>query len=49
MRSWLDRYSELASGDDMTLVFACINKTDEQSIKSPTVAFAPTGDHAKES
>ena len=28
MKTWLDRYSELASGDDMTLVFACINGTD---------------------
>ena len=27
MKSWLDRYSELASGDDMTLVFACITGT----------------------
>lgn len=25
MSGWLDRYSELASGDDMTLVFVCIN------------------------
>jgi hypothetical protein len=25
MSDWLDRYSELASGDDMTLVFVCIN------------------------
>ena len=25
MKGWLDRYSELASGDDMTLVFICIN------------------------
>ena len=29
---WLDRYSELSSGDDMTMVFVCINpseRTDE--------------------
>nr|WP_321352563.1 PP2C family serine/threonine-protein phosphatase [uncultured Methanoregula sp.] len=25
MKNWLDRYSALASGDDMTLVFVCIN------------------------
>jgi hypothetical protein len=27
LAGWLDRYSELASGDDMTLVFVCINPT----------------------
>ncbi|MGB7788476.1 protein phosphatase 2C domain-containing protein [Methanoregula sp.] len=25
LSGWLDRYSELASGDDMTMVFVCIN------------------------
>jgi serine/threonine protein phosphatase PrpC len=25
MSGWLDRYSEMASGDDMTLVYVCIN------------------------
>jgi serine/threonine protein phosphatase PrpC len=25
LNGWLDRYSELASGDDMTMVFVCIN------------------------
>jgi serine/threonine protein phosphatase PrpC len=29
MSSWLDRYSELASGDDMTLVFVCINAGEQ--------------------
>jgi serine/threonine protein phosphatase PrpC len=29
MSGWLDQYSELASGDDMTLVFVCINGIDE--------------------
>jgi serine/threonine protein phosphatase PrpC len=29
MSGWLDRYSELASGDDMTLVFVCINGVSE--------------------
>ena len=33
MSGWLDRYSELASGDDMTLVFVCIN-AGEQNEKS---------------
>jgi serine/threonine protein phosphatase PrpC len=31
MKTWLDRYSELASGDDMTIVFACINGLEEES------------------
>jgi serine/threonine protein phosphatase PrpC len=31
MKTWLDRYSELASGDDMTIVFACINGSDKES------------------
>jgi serine/threonine protein phosphatase PrpC len=26
---WLDRYSELGSGDDMTMVFVCINPSEE--------------------
>ena len=30
MSGWLDRYSELASGDDMTLVFVCINATGKK-------------------
>jgi len=29
MKTWLDRYSEMASGDDMTLVFVCINPEPE--------------------
>jgi serine/threonine protein phosphatase PrpC len=29
MSGWLDRYSELASGDDMTLVFVCINAGEQ--------------------
>lgn len=28
MKDWLDRYSELASGDDMTIVFVSINPLD---------------------
>jgi serine/threonine protein phosphatase PrpC len=28
MHAWLDRYSELASGDDMTIVFVSINPAD---------------------
>ncbi|MFA4876577.1 MAG: PP2C family serine/threonine-protein phosphatase [Methanoregula sp.] len=31
MTSWLDRYSALASGDDMTLVFVCINEMTEEA------------------
>jgi len=38
MSEWLDRYSALASGDDMTLVFVCINgvtsHADEPEIPS---------------
>ncbi|WP_321508060.1 PP2C family serine/threonine-protein phosphatase [uncultured Methanoregula sp.] len=30
MKSWLDRYSALASGDDMTLVFVCVNEVEEE-------------------
>lgn len=29
MKNWLDRYSELASGDDMTLVYVSINPKEE--------------------
>lgn len=29
LNGWLDRYSELASGDDMTMVFVCINPSEE--------------------
>jgi hypothetical protein len=34
MSGWLDRYSELASGDDMTLVFVCINGIPDQKTSS---------------
>ena len=27
LNGWLDRYSEIASGDDLTMVFVCINPT----------------------
>jgi serine/threonine protein phosphatase PrpC len=30
MSGWLDRYSTIASGDDMTLVWACINPEEHQ-------------------
>lgn len=47
MKNWLDRYSELASGDDMTLVFVSINPAVEsapaQPAKSPdTVETIPS-------
>ncbi|MFA4859806.1 PP2C family serine/threonine-protein phosphatase [Methanoregula sp.] len=29
IKGWLDRYSALASGDDMTLVFVCINPAED--------------------
>jgi serine/threonine protein phosphatase PrpC len=32
MSNWLDRYSELASGDDMTLVFVCINPLERSGL-----------------
>jgi serine/threonine protein phosphatase PrpC len=35
MKGWLDRYSELASGDDMTLVFVSINPVDEGGEPQP--------------
>ena len=34
LAGWLDRYSELASGDDMTLVFVCINATTPDNDKT---------------
>jgi hypothetical protein len=48
MNNWLDRYSELASGDDMTLVFVLIRsqtpvkRTQETELKempSPSWGF----------
>ena len=44
MKGWLDRYSELASGDDMTLVFVCINPAAEdlpESGQSVTTGSSP--------
>ena len=35
MKGWLDRYSELASGDDMTLVFVSISPSDEENPPKP--------------
>jgi serine/threonine protein phosphatase PrpC len=35
MKTWLDRYSELASGDDMTIVFVSINPVDETPDANP--------------
>jgi serine/threonine protein phosphatase PrpC len=43
MKGWLDRYSELASGDDMTLVFVSINPVDEGDEPQPGPA-APDED-----
>jgi serine/threonine protein phosphatase PrpC len=37
MSSWLDRYSALASGDDMTLVFICINAAEPLAVQGKTV------------
>ena len=37
MKGWLDRYSELASGDDMTLVFVCINPVPEEEMEESDV------------
>jgi|WetSurMetagenome_2_1015567.scaffolds.fasta_scaffold111851_2 serine/threonine protein phosphatase PrpC len=42
MDAWLDRYSELASGDDMTLVFVCINPVKEAAAPEPPAAGADT-------
>jgi len=42
MKGWLDRYSELASGDDMPLVFVCINPSDGTPVQSrPEPAGTP--------
>jgi serine/threonine protein phosphatase PrpC len=35
LSGWLDRYSELASGDDMTLVLACINPEENPANADP--------------
>ena len=35
MKGWLDRYSELASGDDMTLVFVSINPVEGECGPKP--------------
>jgi serine/threonine protein phosphatase PrpC len=35
LQTWLDRYSELASGDDMTLVFVCINPEELSAGQEP--------------
>lgn len=35
MEGWLDRYSSLASGDDMTLVFVSINPAEEAGAQPP--------------
>jgi serine/threonine protein phosphatase PrpC len=42
LNGWLDRYSELASGDDMTMVFVCINPSEET--EEPEPAPAPEDD-----
>ncbi len=36
MSRWLDRYSALASGDDMTLVFVIIHPAEQQSPHAPS-------------
>jgi len=41
MSGWLDRYSALASGDDMTLVFICITPAEPLAAKG---AGTPPGD-----
>jgi serine/threonine protein phosphatase PrpC len=40
MAGWLDRYSELASGDDMTIVFVSINP-DESNLPADMQALEP--------
>jgi serine/threonine protein phosphatase PrpC len=42
MDAWLDRYSELASGDDMTLVFVCISPVKETPVTEPGAPAAPS-------
>jgi serine/threonine protein phosphatase PrpC len=43
MKTWLDRYSELASGDDMTIVFVSINPLETES-QNPQPAQRETTD-----
>jgi serine/threonine protein phosphatase PrpC len=38
LSGWLDRYSELASGDDMTMVFVCINPSGGSDDGGPSRA-----------
>jgi len=44
MSTWLDRYSELASGDDMTLVFVCINPADGSGVPARAEPVETPGD-----
>jgi serine/threonine protein phosphatase PrpC len=45
MKDWLDRYSELASGDDMTIVFVSINPLDADAPgPQPELAGEPDPD-----
>jgi serine/threonine protein phosphatase PrpC len=41
MKDWLDRYSTLGSGDDMTVVILCINGTGIQGAAVPRKRPAP--------
>jgi len=43
MSGWLDRFSEIASGDDMTLVWACIRPTDRSEESDDTLTSAGVG------
>jgi hypothetical protein len=47
MGGWLDRFSEIASGDDMTLVWACIRPEEQplqpQETRPDTGASLPSG------
>jgi serine/threonine protein phosphatase PrpC len=43
MNNWLNRYSELASGDDMTLVFVCINAVEKTGTPPPPESVETPG------
>jgi serine/threonine protein phosphatase PrpC len=49
LSGWLDRYSELGSGDDMTMVFVCINSAEESDAAGTApVPGEPRGDAGPE-
>jgi hypothetical protein len=48
MSEWLDRYSNLASGDDMTLAFVCINGVVALPANNPDLQLLESPEPAKQ-